>query len=68
MMHIGSFDDEPKTIAQIAAFIKEENYQNAVSEVQPDGMIRRHHEIYLGDPRKIEPSKMKTVLRYPVKV
>lgn len=67
MMHIGPYDDEPKTIAQIDAFIKENHYQNAVSEVQPDGTIKRHHEIYLGDPRKIEPSKRKTVLRHPVK-
>lgn len=67
MMHIGSFDDEPKTMAQIDEFIKEQNYQDAISEVQPDGMIRRHHEIYLGDPRKIELAKMKTVLRHPVK-
>ncbi len=34
----------------------------------PDGTIKRHHEIYLGDPRKIESSKIKTVLRHPVKL
>lgn len=67
MMHIGPFDDELKTIEQINSFIRDKNYQDAISEVQPDGTIRRHHEIYLGDPRKIEPSKMKTVLRHPIK-
>ena len=67
MMHIGPFDEEPKTIAQINEFIKENHYYDAISEVQPDGMIKRHHEIYLSDPRKSEPAKMKTVLRHPVK-
>jgi len=43
-------------------------YQDAISDVQPDGTIKRHHEIYLGDPRKIETSKMKTVLRHPIKI
>ena len=67
MLHIGPYDDEPGTIAKIEAFIKAENYRNAISDAGPDGMIRRHHEIYLGDPRKAEPSKMKTVIRHPVK-
>lgn len=67
MMHIGPFDDEPQTIEKIDAFIKENNYKDAISDIQPDGMIRRHHEIYLSDPRKIELSKMKTVIRHPVK-
>jgi len=67
MMHIGPFDEEPKTIAQIDEFIKENHYYDAISEVQSDGMIKRHHEIYLSDPRKTEPSKRKTVLRHPVK-
>lgn len=67
MMHIGPFDDEPRTIEKIGAFIEENNYKDAISDIQPDGMIRRHHEIYLSDPRKIELSKMKTVIRHPVK-
>jgi hypothetical protein len=67
IMHIGPFDDEPQTIEKIDAFIKENNYKDAISDIQPDGMIRRHHEIYLSDPRKIELSKMKTVIRHPVK-
>lgn len=68
MMHIGPFDDEIRTTNQINDFIVENNYQNAISDILPDGTIRRHHEIYLGDPRKIEPSKRKTVLRHPVKI
>jgi hypothetical protein len=30
-------------------------------------ILRRHHEIYLGDPRKTAPEKLKTVIRYPIK-
>lgn len=47
--------------------MKENNLQNAIDDVQPDGIVKKHHEIYLGDPRKIDPSKLKTVLRHPVK-
>ena len=66
MMHIGPFDDEPKTIEQIDNFIIENNYKNGISSVNPDGKIRRHHEIYLSDPRKTAPEKLKTVIRHPV--
>jgi len=66
MMHLGSFDDEPETISQIDTFIKNQNLKNAISSVQLDGRIRRHHELYLSDPRKTPPEKMKTVLRHPV--
>ena len=65
-MHIGPFDDEPKTIAQIEAFINEQNLKNAISSVQLNGRIRRHHEIYLSDPRKTKSEKLRTVLRHPV--
>ncbi len=67
MMHLGPFDEEWKTNAQIDSFIESNNLQSAISDQQPDGRIRRHHEIYLSDPRKINPQKMKTVLRHPVK-
>jgi len=60
-MHIGSYDDEPKTIKLIDDFIKENNLKNDINEK------RRHHEIYLSDPRKTEISKLKTVIRIPVK-
>ncbi|MEL7654405.1 MAG: GyrI-like domain-containing protein [Bacillota bacterium] len=67
MMHLGPYDEESKTIAEMDAFIKANHYQNAIGDSKADGSIRRHHEIYLGDPRKTEPSKMKTVLRHPIK-
>ena len=60
-MHIGSYDDEPKTIKLIEDFIVENNLKNDINEK------RRHHEIYLSDPGKTEKSKLKTVIRIPVK-
>ena len=67
MMHVGPFADEPKTIAIIEKYIIENGFANAISDILPDGKIRRHHEIYMADPRKIAPEKMKTVLRIPVR-
>ena len=61
MMHIGSYDDEPKTIKIMEEFIVKNNFVNDI------GSKRRHHEIYLSDPRKSEPNKMKTILRIPIK-
>lgn len=60
-MHIGPYDDEVHTVEKIEAYIKEQGLENDMSE------HRHHHEIYLSDPRKIDASKMKTVLRHPVK-
>jgi hypothetical protein len=57
MMHIGPYATEPETINSLMEFIAE----NGLSI---NGL---HHEIYLSDPRKTEPSKMKTLIRYPVK-
>jgi hypothetical protein len=62
IMHIGPYDDEPATIAVLEKFITDSGY--AVDF----GGKRRHHEIYLGDPRKVAPEKLKTVIRYPVKL
>jgi hypothetical protein len=59
-MHLGAYDDEPKTLAQVDMFISANGLVKDVNET------RRHHEIYLSDPRKVEVSKMKTVLRVPV--
>lgn len=60
-MHIGSYDDEPATVAAMEQFAKENGYSiNITSE-------RLHHEIYLSDPRKVDVAKMKTVIRHPIK-
>ena len=66
IMHIGPFDDEPKSTKLIGSYISENNLKDAISSAYPDGRIRRHHEIYLSDPRKTAPEKLKTVLRHPV--
>jgi len=60
IMHIGSYDNEPATTAVLNRFIKESGYSTDFTT------IRRHHEIYLGDPRKTVPEKLKTVIRYPI--
>ncbi len=60
IMHIGPYSDEPASIAKIEEFIEENNLVNAA------GGERKHHEIYLSDPRKTSPDKLKTVLRIPV--
>ena len=60
VMHIGSYDDEPATIAALAQFVEENGY------IEDMTGLRRHHEIYLGDPRKTAPEKLKTVIRHPI--
>lgn len=59
-MHIGPYDDEVRTIAKIDKFIKENNLKNVT------GNVRKHHEIYLSDPRRTMPDKLRTILRFPV--
>ncbi|MBT9776521.1 transcriptional regulator [Clostridium sp. MCC353] len=58
-MHLGSYDDEPETVASMDRFLEENGYRNDFSE------SRRHHEIYLNDPRRTAPEKLKTVIRHP---
>lgn len=60
-MHIGPYDDEPATVRLMEQFAAEQGYEQDFSET------RLHHEIYLGDPRKTAPEKLKTVIRHPVK-
>ena len=60
-MHIGSFDEEIKTIKLIDEFIVNNDLINDINDK------RRHHEIYLSDPRKTYKEKIKTILRIPVK-
>ena len=59
-MHIGPYATEPATIERMRTFALENGYRDRVG---PNG---KHHEIYLGDPRKADPAKMKTVLRHPL--
>lgn len=60
VMHIGPYATEPATIERMREFMKENGLKDNVG---PNG---KHHEIYLSDPRKAAPDKMKTVLRHPV--
>lgn len=62
IMHHGSYDDEPATVAVMDEYVSANGYENDFND------IRLHHEIYLSDPRKTEPSKWKTVVRHPVKL
>lgn len=67
MLHLGSFDNEPASFAMMKEFIKEQQL-TIINKTLPDGRIcGLHHEIYLGDPRRCAPEKLKTVLRYQVK-
>ena len=60
-MHRGSFDDEPATLELIHNYIDNNDLLTDISET------RRHHEIYLSDPRKCKAENIKTVLRIPVR-
>jgi len=55
-MHVGPYANEPATIAKMNAFAAENGYR----------LRGKHHEIYLGDPRRAAPEKLKTVLRHPI--
>lgn len=56
-LHIGSYDDE----APLLARLHDEFLPGA--GLRPTG---RHHEIYLSDPRRVEPARLRTILRQPV--
>ena len=59
MLHVGSYDSEPDTFNLMDRFLVDNNLERASSQ---------HKEIYLSDARKVEPAKLKTVLRYRVKL
>jgi hypothetical protein len=56
IMHIGPYDTEPVTIEKMDAFARANGYK----------LHGKHHEIYLGNPLKAKPEKLKTVLRHPI--
>ncbi len=61
IMHIGPYDNEPVTVKLMDDYLAQNGYENDLNSE------RMHHEIYLSDPRKCLPEKMKTVIRHPVK-
>lgn len=60
-MHIGSYDDEIETIKSMHEYMMKNGYELDITNT------RFHHEIYLSDPRRCEVSKLKTVIRHPIK-
>lgn len=60
-MHRGPYDDEPATIAKMHKFAESQGYVPDFSDK------RLHHEIYLSDPRRCTPEKLKTVIRHPIR-
>ena len=61
VMHHGSYDSEPETVAEMHGFMQKNG-------LVPDfSAVRQHHEIYLNDARRTAPEKLKTVIRIPVR-
>ncbi len=60
IMHIGPYATEPATVENMQNYASETGYRDRV------GLGGKHHEIYIGDPRKADPLKLKTALRHPV--
>lgn len=60
-MHLGPYDTEPVTVERMHRFLEEQGYAPDFSD------SRLHHEIYLSDPRRCEPAKLKTVIRHPIR-
>lgn len=58
IMHVGPYAEEPRTVAMMEAYAAENGYR----------LEGRHHEIYLGDPRRARPENLKTILRHPIAV
>lgn len=60
-MHLGPYDDEPATVSAMDRLVRDQGYTTDITD------SRYHHEIYLSDPRKTAPEKLKTVIRHPIK-
>lgn len=60
-MHIGAYDDEPATVALMHKYMTENGYELDLSD------NRLHHEIYLSDPRRVSPDRLRTIVRHPIK-
>lgn len=60
-MHIGSYDDEPATVSAMHDYAELNGYEIDITD------NRFHHEIYLSDPRECDVSRLKTVVRHPIR-
>lgn len=61
ILHKGPYDTEPESVERMDALLRAEGYENDL------GGGRLHHEIYLSDPRRCAPEKLKTVIRHPIR-
>jgi len=61
VMHIGPYATEPETMEPLPAFLATESLVDLVGAAGG-----KHHEIYLGDPGRTAPERLKTILRHPV--
>ncbi len=59
-LHTGPYSEEPATLARMEAFI-------TANGLSVDIPARRHHELYIQDPTRTDPAKLKTILREPVR-
>jgi len=57
MLHVGPYDKEPETVEIMKAFAQEQGME----------IFGKHHEIYISDPRRVPPERLKTILRMPVR-
>ena len=60
-MHVGPYDEEPETVAAMEDYARAQGYE---IDFSPG---RYHHELYLSDARKVQPERLKTVIRHPVR-
>lgn len=60
-MHIGAYDEEPKTVERMHEFMEAEGYVLDIND------RRMHHEIYLSDARRVAEERRKTVVRHPIR-
>ncbi|MDY7107699.1 MAG: GyrI-like domain-containing protein [Planctomycetota bacterium] len=57
MLHVGPYEEEQRTVEAMKALAEDEGYE----------LHMWHHEIYLSDPRRVPPDRLKTILRHPVR-
>lgn len=60
-LHVGSYDNEPQSVEKMHQFMQDQGY---VLDIKNP---RYHHEIYLSDPRRCDVTKLRTVIRHPIK-
>ncbi len=60
-MHVGAYDDEPETVAEMNKYLQANGYENDFTA------DRLHHEIYLSDASRVPPERRKTVIRHPIR-